>query len=606
MRRKKIRPVEDSFKRRREHDEEIKEQHRVANLKRAREDAQKEYEEYKSILDAYNNRMKHANEEMENAKPNTPSEESKPADEKSSTGSKSTNASESKPAEQKKKKDANVKQEEKEEPGFFDKVGNWFKGLFEDNDKLEKPDTETKKTESRVKPKNVNAPVTTSDLIDFQEDQEDNIEYNITKEYNDQISKLYDQYDSLYKKLKQSEASQMMMWQPYMGQITPSITNTQLNKSSLEVGSLQRQVDDIQRKIQSTIVERDRFKQLHHRYNTRSGIAEGILSETVQKSDAFVRAQAGVDDAEKRVKDHNADILFSIGDIPLLTVGNGNVTKEFTKDLKNYESLRRIQAEKNAEYDKVIDYLHKKIMSGSRIPTSVDQFPRHLQVAAKDAFTINGQFVLNEDYERNLRANLWKTGDEINQTAKALDKFQKEQPLFEDQPLEQELQRTNWQILANEELEGDEEYNRSDLFAKKRLLQEARENIKIFNDITNIGKKRIASIEDIKSAKATKNPMNVLKGIGNKVINFNTWTMSAPDWATYSTIEETVDKYAKGEKLTNTEKELLLTKELADVYNSVYNPSRVSSMYRWGQITGESLSFMATFMATQGVGRAMR
>lgn len=85
------------------------------------------------------------------------------------------------------------------------------------------------------------------------------------------------------------------------------------------------------------------------------------------------------------------------------------------------------------------------------------------------------------------------------------------------------------------------------------------------------------------------------KGLGKSLGDIDTWDFGISQLTRSANLKDIVEKYEKGEQLTDAEKGLM---DSAVVYMSAcaYNSDKLSRLYKAGQTTGESIPFMLQFM----------
>lgn len=86
------------------------------------------------------------------------------------------------------------------------------------------------------------------------------------------------------------------------------------------------------------------------------------------------------------------------------------------------------------------------------------------------------------------------------------------------------------------------------------------------------------------------------KGLGNSLGDIDTWDFGISQLTRSANLKDIVEKYEKGEQLTDAEKGLM---DSAVAYMSAcaYNSDKLSRLYKAGQTTGESIPFMLQFAA---------
>lgn len=99
-----------------------------------------------------------------------------------------------------------------------------------------------------------------------------------------------------------------------------------------------------------------------------------------------------------------------------------------------------------------------------------------------------------------------------------------------------------------------------------------------------------------KISNAAQKEQGFWKGLGNSLGDIDTWDFGISQLTRSADLKKVVEKYEKGEQLTNAEKGLM---DSAVAYMSAcaYNSDKLSRLYKAGQTTGESIPFMLQFAA---------
>ena len=99
-----------------------------------------------------------------------------------------------------------------------------------------------------------------------------------------------------------------------------------------------------------------------------------------------------------------------------------------------------------------------------------------------------------------------------------------------------------------------------------------------------------------KISNAAQKGQGFWKGLGNSLGDIDTWDFGISQLTRSADLKKVVEKYEKGEQLTDAEKGLM---DSAVAYMSAcaYNSDKLSRLYKAGQTTGESIPFMLQFAA---------
>lgn len=524
--------------------------------------------------------------------------------------------------EQKGKENKGVKEEE--EKPWYKKAYDFVKDIFTPDpvdDSIKKPnEVKLQKPEQPV----IAQPKNTAEQMANQKNETYNQSIDVINDYNRQIDELYNAGQQIEREKKEAlgisskKDTNLFGWSPStMGAIVAG---------EIAIASpYDEKLQKIQSQMDALAIQRDRYAQRMQQYNARENIIDNILANTIRNGDDYVKRQAKLDSLDTQIEENKPEKLLQIFSAPGLTFFDGADNKKFSKAVSEKYKLLHNIAESNRVNDQVIDYLIKRIKNDEAFPKRVEDFPDRLRAAAKSAFTIDGKFVLgDEHYERNLRAFSIKSPEEIKNSSEEIQKITSEENIFDKDQLQKELDWVDMQIAANKTLGDKDHIDNDDLYIQKRLLEQAKRSQEVYYDVvSDINKMRKPkSVKEITDESGKFNPLyNTYAGIrdmflesdltnfknfgGKTYINPNMF-LNASDLIVNWGLSNVYEKYAKGEKLTDSEKDVMLAYDLSNIYKNVYDTAKKSTAFRWGQITGESLQFMAGFCATYGVGSSLQ
>lgn len=99
-----------------------------------------------------------------------------------------------------------------------------------------------------------------------------------------------------------------------------------------------------------------------------------------------------------------------------------------------------------------------------------------------------------------------------------------------------------------------------------------------------------------KISNAAQKGQGFWKGLGNSLGDIDTWDFGISQLTRSADLKKVVEKYEKGEQLTDAEK-VLMDSAVAYMSACAYNSDKLSRLYKAGQTTGESIPFMLQFAA---------
>ena len=375
---------------------------------------------------------------------------------------------------------------------------------------------------------------------------------------------------------------------------------------SAAMGRYAQKINDADKAIEETQKQKDRYIQTMKQYTDPNQLFQGQVLRTIKTSDVFLDQLASYDRAQKEAEAARGTAFY----------------------LWKAQNLQ-FQKVKTALLGKKLNELSDYLDTLQVLPKSFADIPQHLQDIAAKVFIKDGKSLLHDEKFReqfNTAQVVEKSQfDSISELAKEFSMqpadidedfiLRKKQEYEILRDLENSKKTYSAQVENTVLKPGSVgSINQYELEAAKKSQAEKSAKLNNYDTAIEFLNKALHYKEINEDIENSKNPF-YRHFRAYKEFFWDDWKntfgFDVPNILNATRVGKAADKFEKGETLTHADTALLEALSIENMAHSKWGKFEDDKAYRWGQISAESLKFMAEFIATrgasaylQGVGKA--
>ena len=369
--------------------------------------------------------------------------------------------------------------------------------------------------------------------------------------------------------------------------------------NTAELSIYAQKVKDIDKSIEEIQKQKDRYIQKMYQYTDPNALFQGQVLRIIKNSDVFLDQMAAYDKAQEDAEAAKGTAFY----LPKAR-------------------MLQFQKDKTVLLGKQLNMLSDYLDSLQVLPKSFADIPEHLQWIAGKVFTKDGKSLL---HDKDFRDQFYSAQvvnksqfDSISELAKQFS--MQPEDVDEDFILRK---KQEYEILK------DLEASQKTYGAKTGVLKPG-----------SVGTTDVSELEKAKRSQAKKNTAlnnydtaieflnkalhykEIQEDISNNDNPFyrhfkayeeffihdwkNTFGFDVPNILNATRVGKAADKFEKGEPLTHADTALLEALSIENMAHAKWGDFDKDTAYKWGEISAESLKFMAEFIATRGASQYLQ